>query len=120
MSGRHRTERLNEMFRRELSRLLLTEIKDPRVLGVTVNDVRVTNDLSYATVYVTVDRSEDAEGAMEGLERASGFIRRELGQGLHLRKIPEFRFEADTTMAEANRIEELLRQAKEADARGGD
>jgi ribosome-binding factor A len=116
MPGRHRTERLNELFKRELSRLLLTGIRDPRVSGVTVNDVRVTNDLSYATVFITVDSATDPEGAMEGLEHAAGFIRRELGQGMQLRKIPEFRFETDTTMARANRIDDLLRQAREADA----
>jgi ribosome-binding factor A len=103
------------MFRRELSRLLLSEIKDPRVNGVTVTEVRVTSDLSYATVFVTVDGSENREAALEGLERASGFIRREMGQILHLRKIPEFRFEVDTTLANATRIEQLLRAAKESD-----
>ncbi len=120
MAGRYRSEQLNELFRRELSRLLLTEIKDPRVLGVTVNDVHVTRDLSYATVYVTVDASEDTEDAIEGLERAAGFIRRELGKGLHLRKIPEFRFVNDTTREHASRIEDLLRQAREADAAIGE
>lgn len=115
MSAR-RTERLNELFRRELSRLLLTEIKDPRVLGVTVTDVRVTSDLSYADVYVTVEGGEEGNEALDGLERASGFIRRSLGQGLHIRKIPEFRFRIDETLDQAGRIEELLRQAAVADA----
>lgn len=115
MTGRHRTRRLNELFRRELSRLLLSEIKDPRVNGVTVTEVRVTSDLSYATVFVTIDGSGDREAALEGLERAGGFIRRAMGQALHLRKIPEFRFEADSTLATASRIEELLKQARESD-----
>lgn len=83
---------------------------------MTVNDVRVTNDLSYATVFVSVDAADDAESALAALERAAGFIRRQLGHGLHLRKIPEFRFEIDTTRARASRIDELLRQAREADA----
>ncbi|MFV1987168.1 MAG: 30S ribosome-binding factor RbfA [Gemmatimonadota bacterium] len=120
MAGRHRSERLNELFRRELSRLLLTEIKDPRVSGVTVNEVRVTNDLSYATAYVTVDASEDAGAAMEGLQGAAGFIRRELAKGSHLRKIPEFRFENDTIRDHVSRIDELLRQVREADAAAGE
>ena len=82
---------------------------------MTVTEVRVTSDLSYATVFVTIDGSEDREAALEGLERARGFIRREMGQALHLRKIPEFRFETDTTLANASRIEELLKQARESD-----
>jgi len=116
MSGRHRVERLNELFRRELSRLLLTDIKDPRVAGVTVSEVRVTNDLSYADVFVRVDPSEHAAEALEGLEHASGFVRREMGKAVSLRKIPEFRFEVDETLEHASRIEELLRQVREGDS----
>jgi len=115
MPGHHRIERLNELFRRELSRLLLTEIKDPRVLGVTVSQVRVTNDLSYADVFVRVDPVDNARTALDGLEKASGFIRRELGRELTLRKIPEFRFELDDTLEHASRIEELLRQVREGE-----
>ena len=98
--------------------MLLSEIKDPRVSGVTVTDVRVTRDLSYATVYVGVDASGGRAAALEGLERAAGFIRREMGRRLHLRKIPEFRFEADETLSHASRIEELLRQVHATDQPG--
>lgn len=118
MPSPHRIERLNKMFRRELARLLLTGIKDPRVLGVTVSEVRVTKDLSYATVFVRVDGCEDPAGAVSGLERAAGFIRRELGRSVRVRKMPEFRFETDDTLERASRIEELLRQARESDGRG--
>jgi len=79
-----------------------------------VTDVRVTSDLSYAEVYITVDG--DADEAIAGLDRAAGFIRRSLGQGLHIRKIPEFRFEVDTTLDHAGRIETLLREAAVSDA----
>lgn len=119
MSGRHRIERLNELFRRELSRLVLTELKDPRVSGASIPEVRVSSDLSYATVYVRSDLGGPVEETLEGLERAAGFIRRELGRSLHLRKIPEFRFESDETLERANRIEELLRQTRAEDS-GGD
>ena len=60
------------------------------------------------------------EEGIAGLEHASGFIRRELGQALRLRKIPEFRFVADHTPEHASRIEELLRQAREGDSNRGD
>jgi len=103
------------MFRRELSRLLLTEIKDPRVAGITVSEVRVTNDLSYADVFVRVDSPARVAEAIEGLERSAGFVRRELGRALSLRKIPEFRFEVDQTLEHASRIEELLRRVREED-----
>ncbi|WP_419166314.1 30S ribosome-binding factor RbfA [Candidatus Palauibacter sp.] len=113
MSHRHRGERLGELFRREFSRLLLGPLKDPRLDGVTVTDVRATRDLSFATVYVRSD-GDVAEG-IEGLEHAIGFIRRELGRSLRLRKIPEFRFLPDETPEHASRIEALLRRVRESD-----
>ncbi len=117
MSGQHRVERLNELFRRELSRLILTEVKDPRVAGVSVTAVRTAGDLSFATVYVRAD--PPSQGALEGLERAAGFMRRALGRELHLRKIPEFRFVLDDTPEHASRIEALLRELREGDSPGG-
>jgi len=117
MAGSHRIERLNEMFRRELAGLLLAGINDPRVMGATVTEVRVTRDLSYATVFVRLDGTKDPDGARAGLARASGFIRRELGRSLRLRKMPELRFEPDETLERAGRIEELLRQVRESDGR---
>ncbi len=115
MTGRHRTARLNQLFRREIARLLQGELKDPRVRGVIVAAVRTTPDLSYATVYVRSGEGTPVEEAVEGMERAGGFIRRELGRSLHLRKVPEFRFEADRTLEQAGRIEELLREAREGE-----
>lgn len=113
MSHRHRGERLGELFRREFTRLLMGPLKDPRLDGVTVTDVRATRDLSFATVFVRSD--DDVEEAIEGFEHAVGFIRRELGRSLRLRKIPEFRFQADETPEHASRIEALLRQVRESD-----
>ena len=118
VSQGHRSERLNELFRRELTNLLLGSLKDPRLVGASIAAVRATTDLSAATVYV---RSVgNIEGAIEGLEHASGFIRRELGQSLRLRKIPQFRFVVDDTLEYASRIEELLRETQESDVRGAD
>lgn len=88
-------------------------LKDPRLDGVTVTDVRATRDLSFATVYVRSD--EDVEVGIEGLEHAVGFIRREFGRSLRLRKIPEFRFVPDETPEHAGRIEALLRQVRQSD-----
>jgi len=108
-----RGERLNELFRRELTGLILGGLKDPRLSGVTITGVRATTDLTFATVYVRSDGPIDE--AIEGLDHASGFIRRHLGQILSLRRIPEFRFVADETFEHASRIEELLRQARASD-----
>lgn len=113
MPDYRRTDRLNQLLREELSRLVRTELKDPRVRTVTVTGVETTPDLMHATVYVrTLDEEIPAEEAVAGLERASGYIRRELGKDLRLRRIPEFRFEVDRTLERVSRIEALLERAR--------
>lgn len=113
MTDYRRTDRLNQLLREELSRLVRTELKDPRVRTVTVTGVETTPDLMHATVYVrTLDEQIPAEEAVAGLERASGYIRRELGKDLRLRRIPEFRFEVDRTLERVSRIEALLERAR--------
>jgi ribosome-binding factor A len=105
-----RLERLNEQFRREITAILRRAVRDPRVGDVVVNSVEVTSDLWLARVYVRMgggDR-ERAE-AFQGLAAAANFIRRELAGVLHIRRIPELRFLEDKTLAQATRIEEILK-----------
>jgi ribosome-binding factor A len=109
----HRADRLNETFRRELMHLIQRRLKDPRVQGVTVTEVRASPDLSHATVFLRSETPVEVEDAIEGLESASGYLRRALGQALHIRKVPEFHFIADQTLERAERIEELLRLVRE-------
>lgn len=112
-----RTDRLNQLLREELARLVRRGLKDPRVRTVTVTDVHTTPDLMHATVYVrTLDDEISAQEAVQGLERAAGFIRRELGRELRLRRIPEFRFEVDRSLERVSRIETLLDEVRD-DAR---
>jgi ribosome-binding factor A len=105
-----RLARLNEQFRREITAILLRAVRDPRIVDVVVNSVEVTSDLWLARVYVRVggDAKERAE-ALQGLAAAASFIRRELAAVLHIRRIPELRFLEDKTLAQANRIEEILK-----------
>ena len=120
-----RLARLNEQFRREITAILRRAVRDPRVLDVVVSSVEVTSDLWLARVYVRVggDDQERAE-ALRGLDAAANFIRRELAAVLHIRRIPELRFLEDKTLAQASRIEEILRGLDggrdEADDRSGD
>ena len=105
-----RLARLNEQFRREITAILRRSVRDPRVQAVVVNSVEVTSDLWLARVYVRVGGEEGERGeALQGLEAAANFIRRELGAVLHIRRIPELRFLEDKTLANANRIEEILK-----------
>lgn len=95
-----------------MANLLQTEIKDPRVSEVTVTRVDVTQDLSYADVYVrTLTNDVPLEDAIAGLESAEGYIRRRLGRDLHIRRIPDFRFHADRSLEHVKRIEALLEEA---------
>lgn len=117
MAGR-RLERVNRVLREELSRLVLEELKDPRVAGITFTRVETSLDLSHARITVRALPGEvPVEEAIEGLDRAAGFIRRRLGRELQFRKTPELHFVPDQTLEHARRIDELL---DEAFGRGGD
>ncbi len=105
-----RLARLGEQFRREISAILHRAVRDPRVQDVVVNSVEVTPDLWLARVYVRVGGEErERREALEGLEAAANFMRRELAAVLHIRRIPELRFLEDKTLAKAHRIEEILK-----------
>lgn len=108
-----RQARLNEQLKREISRLVRREVRDPRVGLVTVTGVEVTTDLSHARVHVrTLEGGEDLAEAVEGLTAAAPFVRRELGKKLHLRRIPELHFMEDRTLERARRIEDILDEVR--------
>ena len=105
-----RTERLNALFRNEISSLILRGIKDPRISGVvTVTRVDISNDLSYATVFVSVYGSAlEKRNTIKALKSATGFIRRELLSRITIRVMPVLRFKLDESIAQGNEILELI------------
>ena len=105
----HRVERISHLLQEKLGLLLLRRVKDPAVQGVTITAVRVSGDLSVAKVYFTA-RPEEVERAAKGLERAAPFLRRQLGETLRLRKIPELRFVRDEVIEQGERIDAILRE----------
>lgn len=117
MAG-HRIERVNEQLKRELSRIVIREVQDPRVESVTVTRVSAAPDLTFARVYVQLlgDEDERAE-TMEGLRAATSYIRTLLGQRVEMRRVPELRFERDRSLERAMRIEELLAEASTGEER---
>lgn len=113
MAG-HRNDRIREDITRELTAILRT-VKDPRVHNSMLSIVRadVTNDLSYATVYVSSMNGLDAaKAAVKGLQSAAGYMRRELGAALKLRHVPELRFEADDSIAYSAKLSATLNALK--------
>lgn len=105
-----RTDRISEEMKKEISRIIQSELKDPRLPQMTsVISADVTRDLRYAKVYVSVLGSEQEEkDAIEGLKSASGFIRREIGRRLKLRYTPELLFELDHSIERGVYITKLI------------
>ena len=109
MAG-YRIDRVSEDIKRELA-AIIRELKDPRVRDVmlTVVNVEISSDASFAKVYVSaIDGIETAKLAVKGLTCATGFIRREVGKRLHLRKTPELKFIADDSIEKGMDIARTL------------
>ncbi|OOG22207.1 ribosome-binding factor A [Thioalkalivibrio denitrificans] len=107
-----RTERVGDQIQRELADLIRLEVKDPRVGMVTLAGVEVTRDLAHAKVWFTVLGSEQqVADTTEGLQRAAGFLRRELGRRMRLRAVPHLHFQYDDTQERGARLSALIDQA---------
>ncbi|WP_125572817.1 30S ribosome-binding factor RbfA [Levilactobacillus huananensis] len=108
--AQYRVGRLEQEIQREVTDILLKRVRDPRVDGVTVTGVEVTGDLQQATIYYSIlsDKASSAEKTAEGLKKATGLIRSELGSRLSIYKTPELMFEQDASVRYGSRIDELL------------
>jgi ribosome-binding factor A len=113
-----RARKLADRISQIVAEMLERRVKDPRLGFVTVTETRLTNDLREATVYYTVlgTDAEQAETAL-ALASATGIVRSEVGRQLGLRHTPSLAFVADALPENAHRIEELVSQARDADAR---
>jgi len=116
-----RLARLNEQLKREIAELVRTRVRDPRIQLVTVTGVDVSRDLAVARVFVRLggDATNRAE-SLEGLDAAAPFLRGTLGKLLHVRRIPELRFEEDRSLEHARRIEEILAEVEIPGEEDGD
>jgi len=112
-----RNARISEEIKKIVSQLILKELKDPRIATMTtITDVDVTNDLSYAKIYVSVLGSEkERKSTMKALQSASGFIRKEIGKKVKLRYIPEPKFSLDKSIENGIYISKLIDSIKEDD-----
>lgn len=104
-----RTDRVDELLKQEIARIVREEVKDPRVGFATVMDVASSRDLRHARVYISVMGEEEEKAAtLAALRSASGFVRSRVGQSITLKYLPELHFELDRTLERAARIEAIL------------
>jgi ribosome-binding factor A len=114
-----RAERLAEVIRTEVSEIIQQGLNDPRIGFVSLTEVEVGHDLRHAKIFVSVlGDAEAKQRTMEGLERATGHIRSELGHRLSIRFVPQLHFRLDDSIERGTRIASLLREVTEEESRG--
>ena len=108
-----RFERINEELKKEISHIISYELKNPNVTGlISVTKAKVTPDLKYAKIYVSILNSKNDEETLEGLKKSSGFIRSQIAKTINLRITPELVFEKDDSMEYGAKIDSILRELK--------
>jgi ribosome-binding factor A len=116
MPSKVRLQRIADRIREVLSEMLIKEISDPRLAQVNITDVTVDRELAYANIFVSsIEGSARSKEILEGLDHASGFLRKELAARVDLRAFPRLRFHWDPTPENADHIERLLNSIKNDD-----
>jgi len=114
-----RVEKVKEFLKQEISKIILTELKDPRIGFATVTRVELSGDLRNAKVFISLMGSDDQKAATwEGLKSALGYLRTEIAKRVQLRFAPEITLHLDTSMDHSVRIQELLRQINKENTKG--
>lgn len=109
--GNSRLGRIDEEYRKELSQIIGYELKDPSITGlISVTKVKVTSDLKFAKVYVSILNSKNIKDTLAGLKKSAGFIRTELARRVNLRNTPELIFELDDSLEYGAKIDSILKQ----------
>jgi len=111
-----RAERIAERIQEELSEILIFQIADPRLKGVSITDVNVDRELAFSDIYFSaLDGSERAKEILDGFNHARGYLRSELASRITLRTFPKLRFHWDPTFERAERIDQLLASLSETE-----
>lgn len=111
MASSRRVEKVSSLIKKEISQMLISEIKDDRVGAgmVSILDVEISGDLQHAKVFVSIYGTEEAKAeTMEGLKACTPFVRRELGSRIRLRHTPEIRFIYDSSLEKGDQIINLI------------
>ena len=120
MASYNRTKRIAEEIRKVVSTMLISGIKDPRITSmVSVTDVEVTNDLSYAYVYVSI-LGGDEESTLKGLKSAGSYIRREVSRNVKLRHTPEIIFKVDESIKNGMYMSDLIKKVNDGTIKASD
>ena len=105
-------ERIAKIIRKSIAEIIQLQLKNPHLGFVSIPEVKVSKDFSYAKVYVSFIIEDQAKEGMETLEKSKGFIRSELAKRLDIRRCPELRFILDDAYQREEKITELLKNAK--------
>lgn len=108
----NKEERIASIIRKNVSEIIQFQLRDPDIGFISVTDVKVSKDISWATVYVSFFNEKDIKPSMAALERSKGYIRTQLSHMLDTRRCPEIRFVLDEGYKREARIEELLNKNK--------
>ena len=113
-----RTDRVADQLQKELAVLIQREVKDPRLGMVTVSGATVSRDLGYADIYVSLlsteeltEESPEVKESIAVLNKASGFLRGQVGRAMKLRVVPQLRFHFDTLQGYSRKMDSLIREA---------
>ena len=114
MARQYRSDRLSQEIEKEVSDILRRKVRDPRLQGITITGVDVTGDLQQAKIFYSIlsDKASDDEKTKEGLKKANGLIRSELGSRLSIYKTPELIFERDRSVQYGDKIDQLINELK--------
>lgn len=115
-----RAQRVGDFLKQELATLIQFEVRDPRVGMVSITDVEVSRDMSYARVYVTVlgkETEEDAEESVAALNKAAGFLRSQIARSNNARTTPKLRFYFDSSVGRGQHLSGLIEKAIAADGK---
>ena len=107
-----KSKKIGSLFEREISMIILEEVKEPKVKGVTITGCDVTNDLSFAKVYFTCLDRESKEEIEKALNKASGFIEISLSKKIDIRKMPQISFHYDSSIEYGEEIERKIEELK--------
>jgi ribosome-binding factor A len=111
-----RAVRVGDQILKEIATLLLNRVKDPRVKGVTITGTKLSNDLKMARVYFSViGEKSEVEMALNGLNSAKGFIKREIGLRMKLRYVPEIKFVHDPSLESGSYLDGIFQEIQKND-----